>query len=90
VNQRRRHGSGRSNVVAATVVHVAKRERDNVQSKRRLAGAAWSEARRDGGNIMLVEQEEGLTWWWRVARRVAKGEGGAKCSARDRGRTPPN
>jgi len=46
--------------VAATVVHVV--ERDIVHLERQLAGALWPEARRDGGNTTLVEDEDGLTW----------------------------
>ena len=40
----------------------------------KVAGAAWLEARRDGGSITLVDEEEGLAWWWSVAGTVAERE----------------
>jgi len=40
-----------------------------------VAGEAWPEVRKFGGNPTLVEQEEGLTWWWRDAGTVAEREG---------------
>jgi len=49
------------------------RERETVQSERRLAGAAWSEARRNGGSTTLME---GFAWWWWVAGAVVERERG--------------
>jgi len=37
-----------------------------------VAGEAWPEAREYGGSITLVEKEEGLVWWWRVAGTVVE------------------
>ncbi|QCD96782.1 hypothetical protein DEO72_LG6g1492 [Vigna unguiculata] len=65
---------------------VAEREKDTVQSERRLAGAAWPEARRKGDSTTLVEEEEGLAWWWRVTRTVAEREGGDAAHARKKKR----
>jgi len=35
-----------------------------------VAGAAWPESRQFDGSTTLVEEEEGLAWWWRVAETV--------------------
>jgi len=40
-----------------------------------VVGATWSEARNFDGSPTLVEEEKGLTWWWRDAGIVAEREG---------------
>ncbi|QCD99780.1 hypothetical protein DEO72_LG7g1066 [Vigna unguiculata] len=39
-----------------------------------VAEAVWLEARQFRGNTTLVEEEEGLAWWWRVAGTVVERE----------------
>ena len=39
-----------------------------------VAGEAWPEVRKFGGSPTLVEEEEGLAWWWRDVGTVVERE----------------
>jgi len=59
-----------------TATRQLRQKKENVRTRNRgaatVAGAEWPKARKFGGSPTLVEEDEGLAWWWTDTGKVAE------------------